>query len=74
MDGGAWQAAVHRVTQSWTQLKQLSTHTAEIEVFLGCLQAGVPSRQPGPQENGVDMAVTNLESGPISVPLLPLKV
>ena len=24
MDRGAWQAAVHRVTQSWTQLKRLS--------------------------------------------------
>ena len=23
MDGGAYQAAVHRVTKSWTQLKQL---------------------------------------------------
>ena len=22
MDGGGWRAAVHRVTQSWTQLKQ----------------------------------------------------
>ena len=27
MDRGAWQATVHRVTQSWTQLKQLSIHT-----------------------------------------------
>ena len=27
MDRGAWQATVHRVTKSWTQLKQLSTHT-----------------------------------------------
>ena len=26
MDGGAWWAAVHRVSQNWTQLKQLSTH------------------------------------------------
>ena len=26
MDGGAWQATVHRVTKSRTQLKQLSTH------------------------------------------------
>ena len=23
---GAWQATVHRVTQSWTQLKRLGTH------------------------------------------------
>ena len=28
MDRGAWQATVHRVTKSWTRLKQLSTqHT-----------------------------------------------
>ena len=26
MDRGAWQATVHRVAKSWTQLKQLSTH------------------------------------------------
>ena len=26
-DQGDWQAAVHEVTKSWTQLKQLSTHT-----------------------------------------------
>jgi len=25
-DRGAWQATVHRVANSWTQLKQLSTH------------------------------------------------
>ena len=27
MDRGSWKAAVHRVSQSRTQLKQLSTHT-----------------------------------------------
>ena len=27
MDRKAWHAAVHRVAKSWTQLKQLSTHT-----------------------------------------------
>ena len=27
VDRGAWQATVHRVTKSWTQLKLLSTHT-----------------------------------------------
>ena len=25
-DRGAWRAAVHKVTQSWTQLKQLNIH------------------------------------------------
>ena len=28
MDRGAWQAAVHRITQSQTQLKRLSTYTS----------------------------------------------
>ena len=27
MDRGAWWAAVHRITNSWTCLKQLSAHT-----------------------------------------------
>ena len=27
MDRGAWQAAVHRVAKSWTQLKRFSMHT-----------------------------------------------
>ena len=30
MDRGAWQAAVHRVTQSWTRLKQLSLQTRQL--------------------------------------------
>ena len=29
MDRGAWRATVHRVTKSWTWLKQLSTHMGE---------------------------------------------
>ena len=32
MDRGAWQATVHRVTKSWTPLKQLSMHAC-IRVF-----------------------------------------
>ena len=31
MDRGAWQATVHRVAQSQTQLKQLSTYTNDFE-------------------------------------------
>ena len=27
MDGGAWWATVHGMAKSWTQLKQLNTHT-----------------------------------------------
>ena len=30
MDSGAWGAIVHRVTQSWTQLKQFSKHAHNI--------------------------------------------
>ena len=33
MDRGAWQAIVHRVTKSQTQLKQLSMHTRRIECY-----------------------------------------
>ena len=43
-DRGAWQATVHRVTKSWTELKQLSMHTHVITgilfiVFLLFLQS-----------------------------------
>ena len=34
MHRGAWQAAAHRVTQSWTRLKRLCTH-AYIYIYLG---------------------------------------
>ena len=34
MDGGAWQATVHRVTQNWTQLKWLSTHVHMLNLNL----------------------------------------
>ena len=27
MDKGTWRATIHRVTKSWTQLKELNTHT-----------------------------------------------
>ena len=36
MDRGAWWAAVHRVAQSQTQLKQLSTH-ALLHIIHTCL-------------------------------------
>ena len=38
MDRGAWWATAHRVTQSWTQLKRLSTHT---ELWLMTLYQGI---------------------------------
>ena len=31
MDRGAWQAIVHGVAKSWTQLKQLGTHSKQIK-------------------------------------------
>ena len=31
MDRGAWRAAAHRVAESWTRLKRLSTHTRRQE-------------------------------------------
>ena len=33
MDRGAWQAAVHRVAESQTQLKQLSIHTQRLSLL-----------------------------------------
>ena len=33
MDRGAWRATVHKVTQSWTRLKWLSTHTCTIQLL-----------------------------------------
>ena len=35
MDGGAWQAAVHGVTKSQTQLKRLSMHASRHCVSVG---------------------------------------
>ena len=32
MDRGVWQDTVYRVTKSWTQLKQLSTHPSGTEI------------------------------------------
>ena len=34
MDRGAWQASVHRVAQSQTQLKRLSTHTTQFNLLI----------------------------------------
>ena len=33
LDGGAWQATVHRVAKSWTRLKWLSAHSRWLLVF-----------------------------------------
>ena len=34
MDREAWQATVHRVTKSWTRLKQLSMHACTLTINL----------------------------------------
>ena len=34
MDRGAWQATVHRVTQSQTRLKQLSMHARDLDILI----------------------------------------
>ena len=34
MDRGAWQAAVHRVTKSWTQLKRRSMHKRNYHSYI----------------------------------------
>ena len=33
MDRGAWEVTVHRVTKSWTQLRQSSMHTAYLQLW-----------------------------------------
>ena len=33
MDKGAWWAAVHRVTKSWTQVKRLSSHAKAVNTI-----------------------------------------
>ena len=33
-DGGPWQATVHRVTENWTRLKRLHTHTRTLLIFV----------------------------------------
>ena len=33
-DGGPWQATVHRVTENWTRLKRLRTHTRTLLIFV----------------------------------------
>ena len=35
MDRGAWQATVHVVTKSWTQLKRLSMHKINLISLVG---------------------------------------
>ena len=65
MDRGAWWATVHRVTKSWTRVRQFSTHSGEfryhptvlqgIEDFGGHILCAGPGSHPfqkGSQETG----------------------
>ena len=36
MDRGGWRATVHKAAESWTQLKQLSTHASLPPLAFGC--------------------------------------
>ena len=42
LDRGAWRATVHRVEQSWTQLKRLSTHTCKHALTPAWLPWAIP--------------------------------
>ena len=47
MDGGAWWAAVHRVTQSWTRLKEFA-----LEKEMATHSSILAWRIPGTEEPG----------------------
>ena len=47
MDRGDWWATVHRVSKSWTWLKQLSVHTVYNQHCERCKSVGNKTRSPG---------------------------
>ena len=51
MDRAAWQDTVHRVTQSWTQLKRLNTHARYTHdtrfIRLGEISHGISTKTRG---------------------------
>ena len=42
MDRGAWQATVHRVPKSWTQLNRLSMETHKVALIIRNSDSGSP--------------------------------
>ena len=46
VDSGAWRATQHRVAKSWTQVKQLNTHTVKASVAQSCPTLRNPMGQP----------------------------
>ena len=48
MDREAWQGTVHRVTKSWTQLKQLNTQCSSVHIYhIFVLHFGLPRWHSG---------------------------
>ena len=52
-DRGTWQAIVYRVVKSWTQLKQLSTHTKEWGSPGGTEVKNLPANVGGTRDAGL---------------------
>ena len=48
MDRGAWQAAVHGVTPSGTQLKRLGMNNLNILILIGIYNCDIFPRSPAP--------------------------
>ena len=70
MDRQAWQASVHRVKQSWTRMKQLSTqvHINQADAFKSKGQLSykyLQSQKPGVSRLVRPGAVNNLPLFPI---------
>ena len=58
MDRGAWQAMVHRVAKSQTQLKQLSVHThTHTHTVGGCLLWNASRLISGPAPKGLQAGI-----------------
>ena len=66
MDRGAFRATVHRVAQSWTQLKRLSTHS--MQTVIRCPALLVPKVKP-PQEQNYLPDSSLLAPGGLVLPL-----
>ena len=52
MDGGAWQAAVHGVTRSWTRLSDFAFHFHALEKEMATHSSVLALRIPGTGEPG----------------------
>ena len=57
MDRGAWQATVHAITKSWTQLKQFSTHKV-----INCLNLNVVMSQGMERERRIGNSLSMEQS------------